>query len=69
MNSPIPAGALVDPNTGEASAGMKAWMQAVQRSLGGSVWDIRVERVSNTQVNIRLLGDDKVWRAGSVTLS
>lgn len=62
--SALPAGPIVDPQTGEATPAMRAWMLAVTQAMGGPAYDIRQERVNDTTIRRRMKGSDGVIRYG-----
>lgn len=66
--TPFPQGPLIDPQTGEPTQAMRAFMQAVHEAKGKQ-WDIRFERVDDTHVKVRMLGSDGTWRSNTLTLS
>jgi hypothetical protein len=69
MSAPNPTGPIVDPTTGAPTRAMSAWMQDQTDATGGAAWTIRLKRLSDTTVEVRLLGSDKVWRSNTLTLS
>jgi hypothetical protein len=68
MSGAVPRGAHVDAK-GNPTEARRAFDQSVYEATGGP-YEIRLERVDDTNVRIRMKGADGTWRASSnITLS